>query len=159
MWGRDYRKAISQAWAAIAVRWIAIWVAVASCAGYGRPGTAAAFVIVAIDITTSAQYRGTILLLTEMQRKDWLDRLTNRCFYKIFWEELRSQNGRYIDIDDLFKRASADALEDIGVANEKALFYDGTFWHIFGGFLHFVWLSVSLVLYYGSAMYFGAQAG
>jgi hypothetical protein len=90
-----------------------------------------------------------------------MDRLTNRCFYRLFFEEIRTGNGgTRADIDELFKLASAEALADIKRADDDSAkdagFLDKTAWHWFGGILSFLWRCVSFYVYYGSAMYVGS---
>jgi hypothetical protein len=162
MFGRDYRKLISQIWAYVIFRWIVVWVLIVLASGIrGGAGEAAALVIICIDIVAGSLGRVTALALATQSRKDWLDRLTNRCFYKLLWERLRADTRADIDIDDLFKLAGQDALADIKLADDaerlEAGFFDRRGWHFFGGVMSFVGLLIGLVTYYGSALYIGSD--
>ena len=154
--GRDFRKTISQAFAFSAFRWIAIWLLVGACVAHGEPvGTTGALVIIAVDIIARSGFIGSSFSAVDKQRKQWADTLTNRTFYKLFWEELRGSGATGIDIDELFKRATKEALADIKKADEASKldsgWLDSTPWHWFGGVLSFVGQIVGYCLYYGSA--------
>jgi hypothetical protein len=158
--GREYRKAISQAWSHIAYRWLAIWLIILWCASKGQPGIAAGLVVAAVDIIGGANSLATAFLLNEKSRNDWLDRLTNRCFYKLLVAEVRAGRSSNIDVDDLFKAASQEAVKDINRADQDASmeagFLGATWWQWFGGIVSFIWKFVSFGLYYGSALYLGS---
>lgn len=158
--GRDYRKSISQTWAYIAYRWLAIWLIIAMCAAYGKPGIAAGLVVAAVDIIGGGNSLAVAVFLNEKSRKDWMDRLTNRCFYKLLVEEVRAGRSNNIDVDELFKAASQEAVEDIKRADHDASMEVGVFgttwWLWFGGVVSFLWKFVSFGLYYGSALYLGS---
>ena len=142
--GRDLRKAISQAFSYAAFRWLAIWLIIAACASKGQPGIAAALVVIAVDIISLGNAKGTGFQIAEQSNRDWKDRLTNRFFYKLLIEEIQAGNTTAsIDVDELFKRASAEADADIKRASDEshgdAGFFDTTRWHVFGGILSFIW--------------------
>ncbi len=94
------------------------------------------------------------------ERKDWMDRLTNRLFYKQLIEAGQDGRGRHVNVDELFNMARKDALADIERANKDSVFDAGflgsTGWHWFGGMLSFVGQWVGFALYYGSALYIGS---
>jgi len=158
--GRDLRKAISQAFSYAAFRWLAIWLIIGACASKGQPGIAAALVVIAVDIISLGNARGTGFQIAEQSSRDWKDRLTNRCFYKLLIEEIRMGNSMAsLDVDELFRRASTEADADIKRASdeshENAGFFDTTKWHVFGGILSFIWQWVGSGIYYGSAILIG----
>jgi hypothetical protein len=159
--GREYRKAVSQTFAYAAFRAVAIWGLVAACASQGQAGKAAALVIVAVDIMTIGVGRGTTFLVKEKEKTDWLDRLTNRFFYKLLIERIQSGEFRHIDPDELFNAARKEALEDIKIADEPSFIglgmLDTTGWHWFGGVLSFVYHCIYFLLYYGSAVMVGGH--
>jgi hypothetical protein len=138
---------------------VAVWVIVAVCASYGSTGRVAALVIVALNICLISTVRGIRFFIDEQSRRDWQDRLTNRFFYQLFWESLKSDQRPYLDIDQLFREAGQKAVADIkSVAEEETLgFLDKTWWHLLGGVLHFLGSLVGDVLYYGSAIWIGAN--
>ena len=158
--GRDYRKSISQAIAYGTYKWIAVWFIIAICASKGQLGVAAGLVVVAVDIVAGGLFRGIALVLIEQSRQDWRDRLTNRCFYKILFEELRDGRSANVDVDELFQFAAKEALADIKRAGDysaiQAGFLDTKAWHWIGGILSFLWLCVSFGVYYGSTLYLGS---
>jgi hypothetical protein len=159
--GRSLRKAISQAFSFAAFRWIAIWLIIAACASKGQPGIAAALVVIAVDIISMGNVKATAFSISEQSIRDWKDRLTNRCFYKLLIEEIRAGNSMVsLDVDELFMRASAEADADIKRASdeshEDAGFLDTIRWHVFGGIISFIWQWVGSAIYYGSAIYFGS---
>jgi hypothetical protein len=158
--GRDYRKFISQAVAYGAFRFLTIWLIVAMCASEGKLGIAVGLVVAAVELISEGSTKFTRLLIDEKSRGDWKDRLTDRCFYSLLFEEIRIGNGSRIDIDELFKLASAEALVDIKRADnesaEEAGILDKTAWHWFGGALSFLWRCASFYLYYRSAIYVGS---
>ena len=158
--GRDYRKSISQAFAYGAYKWIAVWLIIATCASKGQLGVAAGLVVAAVDIVAGSLFTGIALVLNEQSRRDWMDRLTNRCFYTILFQELRDGRSASVDVDELFQLAAKEALADIKRAGDdsaiQAGFLDTKAWHWIGGILLFLWLSVSFGLYYGSALYLGS---
>lgn len=161
IYGREYRKQISQSLAFAIYRTIAIWLIVAACMNYGQAGQAVALGIVAVDICSYGAYRAVAFITTEQTRKDWLDRLTNRVFYKLFFDRLRESGANSIDIDDLFREASRAAVDDIKKAEEESRIahglFDRTAWHWAGGMFSFVGLIFWNVLYYGSAMVVGSM--
>jgi hypothetical protein len=158
--GRDYRKAISQGIAYGIYRWIAIWLIIAVCASKGELGIAAGLVIAAVDIIVLGGFRGTEFTLRQMSRDTWRDHLTDRFFYKLLFDEIRSGNNDHIDIDELFKLASKEAGADIKRADDNSVEDAGVFgttaWHWFGGAISFVGCCVWFVLYYASALYLGS---
>jgi hypothetical protein len=158
--GREYRKAVSQTFAYAAFRAVAIWVLVAACAAEGQAGKVAAFVIIAVDIMSIGVGRGTTILVKEKEKTDWLDRLTNRFFYKLLIERIQSGEFRHVDPDKLFDAARKEALQDIKTAHEQSRFdagpLDNTAWHWFGEVLSFVYHCIYFLLYYGSAMIVGS---
>src|SRR6516165_514295 len=103
--GREFRKVISQGLAYVVYRWIAVWILVALCASYGTFGLVVSFGIIALNICLSGVYKGVQLLIANQSNQDWQDRLTNRFFYELFWENLKSDNREYLDISELFKQA------------------------------------------------------
>lgn len=154
--GRDYRKGISQGLAFGVFRWIAIWLLVGACVANGSPtGTTGALVIIAMDIIAYASLRALAFTAADQQRKQWNDLLTNRIFYKFFWEELRGAGPNAIDIDELFNRARTEALADFEKADQSSKanygWLDSTAWHWVGGALSFLGQFVGYCLYYGSA--------
>ena len=156
--GRAYRKAISQTAAFVLFRWIAIWLLVAACVANGQPvGTTGAFVIVAVDIIAHSSFKGSSLILADEQRKQWIDTLTDRTFYKLFWQELRGGGPTGIDVEEIFRRANQEALDDVQKANEESKresgWLDSVPWHWFGGALSFLGQIVGYCLYYGSAFW------
>jgi hypothetical protein len=143
---------------------MAIWLIIAACASRGQPGIAAALVVVALDIISIGILRATSYNIDEQSRTDWKDRLTNRCFYKLLVEEIRAGNSTTsLDVDELFRRASSEASADIKRASDESAsdagFLDTTRWHVFGGFISFVWQWVGSAFYYGSALYLGSGSG
>jgi hypothetical protein len=57
-----------------------------------------------------------------------------------------------LDISELFKEASKKAIDDIKLADQKRWGYlDKTWWHWLGGMLHFFWILIGEIIYYGSA--------
>lgn len=157
--GRSFRKSISQALAYAIYRWIAIWILIAACASYGSTGQAISLAIVAISIALSSTYGAVKILIDEQSRQDWRDRLTNRFFYQLFWDSLKSGEREHLDIDELFNEAGKKATADIKSAadTEGAGFLDSGWWHTFGGVLHFIGTLVADVLYYGSAFWVGSN--
>ena len=158
--GREYRKSVSQAFAFAAYRWIAIWLIIAACASKGDLGIACGLVVVAADIIATGNFIATAFALNEQTRKDWLDLLTNRIFYKLLFEQIRGGSGAAVDVDELFNLASKEAVADMKRAAEDSAvdagFFDKTGWHWIGGVLSFIWRCVSSILYYGSALYVGS---
>jgi hypothetical protein len=157
--GRAYRKAISQALGYAIYRWFAIWILIAACASYGSSGQAVSLAIIAINISLSSNFRAVKLLIDEQSRQDWRDRLTNRFFYQLFWDSLKSGDREYLDIDNLFQEAGKKATADIKSAAdaEHEGFWDSGWWHTFGGVLHFIGALVTDVVYYGSAFWVGSR--
>jgi hypothetical protein len=156
--GRNYRKAISQIVAFGAFRWIAIWLLVGACVANGQPvGTTGALVIIAVDIIAHSGFWGASLSADIQKRQQWTDTLTNRTFYKLFWEELRGEGRAGIDIEELFTRAAKEAAANIKKADEDSKLADGwldsTIWHWFGGVLSFIGQIIGYSLYYGSAFW------
>jgi hypothetical protein len=154
--GRVYRKTISQGVAFIAFRWIAIWLLVGACVANGKPaGTTGALVIIAVDIIAHSSLRGLSFSAAHQERKQWTDTLTNRTFYKLFWEELRGTGPTGINIEELFSRAAKEAVADVQKADKDSKldngWLDSTPWHWFGGVLSFLGQIVGYCLYYGSA--------
>jgi hypothetical protein len=119
------------------------------------------FGIIALSISLSGVYKSVQLLIAEQSTQDWTDRLTNRFFYELFWDNLKSGNREYLDISELFKKASAKAIDDIKTVSDRKPwdFFDKTWWHWLGGVLHFLWLLIGDVIYYGSAIWVGTQFG
>lgn len=158
--GRDLRKSISQAWAFTAFRWVAIWLIIAYCASKGQTGVTAGLVIASVEIVATGSFKGLFLLINDMMKKDWLDRLTDRIFYRMLIEEFRENRGSMIDVEQLFTAATKEAVADINAADEDSTRVAGVFgttsWHWFGGALSFSWLIVSSILWYGSALYLGS---
>lgn len=158
--GREYRKAVSQVFSYGLFRLVAIWLIVAACMQYGQAGRAAALVIIAFDILILGLHKAVVLSVAEQTRTNWYERLTNRIFYKLFFDHLRADGAKSIDIDDLFREASKDARADLAKADEDsrldAGLFDKTGWHWFGGAVNFVSMTVGKALYYGSAMAAGA---
>lgn len=157
-YGRERRKAVSQAWAFGAYRWGAIWLIVAACASNGKIGIAIGLAIAAVDVMLTGVFKGLAFAIAEKSQKDWFDRLTNRLFYKLLWEQMRTGGAQAVDVDELFKEASAAAAADVKIADEGSRLdgFDSTAWHWFGGLLSFLWLIVSSLLYYGSALIVGS---
>src|SRR5262249_35585667 len=111
--GRDYRKFLSQTFAYTAFRWLAIWFIIMACASYGQPGIAAGLVVAAVDLMLAGNQKATAAALIGQSQTDWKDRLTNRIFYKLLFQEIRDGSGAHIDVDDLFRLASEEAGADI----------------------------------------------
>ena len=157
--GRTLRKEISQLFAFGLYRMVALWVLVALCASYGRVGLVMSFGIIALSICINSVHRGTKLLIEEQSNRDWKDRLTNRFFYELFWENWKSDNREYLDIMKLFREASDKANEDIKTVSDQDKWdpLDKTSWHLVGGVLHFFSLLIGDVIYYGSAIWVGTQ--
>jgi hypothetical protein len=157
--GRSYRKSVSQAFAYAIYRWVAVWILIAVCAGHGPTGEVVSLAIIAINIALASTYGAVKLLIDEQSRQDWRDRLTNRLFYQLFWDSLKSGEREYLDVDELFQQAGKKATADIKSAAdaEDAGFLDSGWWHTFGGVLHFVGTLVADVIYYGSAFWVGSH--
>ena len=155
LFGRAYRKFVAQLWAYIAYRWVAVWLLVAACSARGQAGEAAAFVIIAGDLSAGVIAKIIVGVTEDAYRKDWLDRLTNRMFYKLFWDQLVDGGARSVDVSHLFQQATKDAVADIKIAadDDKMLWgaLDKTAWHWAGGVISFLWQWVAAILYYGSA--------
>jgi hypothetical protein len=153
--GQPYRKLISQTGAYIAYRAIAVWLLVALCASFGQMGLVVSLGVVAITISVAGTGTGLHLLIVRQSRQDWQDRLTNRIFYELFWEALKSEDR--VDIDQLFKEAGEKATADIksAASRDEFGFLDKTTWHWFGGALHFLGLLFWDLVYYGSAIWVG----
>lgn len=159
MWGRLYRKSLSQAVAFIWFRWIAVWLLVVSLAGMPN-GTALSLIVIVLDLGIRAVGVSTFHQNQETRRQDWHDRLTNRLFYRLFYESVR--DGRLIDVDVLFEEATRMARKDIEKAQDDEMafspkYLDKTWWHWIGGVISFVWLGISMTLYYGSAIALGGN--
>jgi hypothetical protein len=158
--GRDYRKSISQALAYLAFRFLALWLIILICAGKGQTGIVCGLVIAAVDIMILGDGRHTSISFHLKHRADWLDRLTNRMFFKLLIEAVRDGHGSQVDVNDLLERAAKDAQADINSADEasnlEAGFLGTTWWHWLGGTFSFIWLLISSALYYGSALYLGS---
>jgi hypothetical protein len=126
----------------------------------GRPGMAAALVVVAADVISEGTSKFTALKIEEQSRQDWKDCLTHRIFYKLLVERIRDSHSADVDVEDLFKIASEEASADIKRASDQSAanagFPDTTAWHWFGGILSFLWQCASAGLYYGSALYVGS---
>src|SRR5262249_60115602 len=118
---------------------------------------AAGLVVAAVDLMLAGNQKATAAALIGQSQTDWKDRLTNRIFYKLLFQEIRDGSGAHIDVDDLFRLASEEAGADIKRASDEsdaeAGFLGTTAWHWFGGIISFLWLAVSFWLYYGSALY------
>lgn len=158
--GRDFKKSVSQLWANLLFRWVALWILVAFCASKGPAGFVAGIVIIAVEIIVVSSVRGLLLVLEVHARKDWYDRLTNRLFYGLLIEEFRAGRGSMLDVDELFKLATKQAIEDINIAdtdsNTAAGALGTTSWHWFGGVLSFVGQVIGSFLWYGSALVIGS---
>jgi hypothetical protein len=159
LFGRALRKEVSRTLAYGAYRWIAIWVLVALCASYGTVGLVMSFGIIAVSICVGSAYKGVSWLIATQSREDWAHLLTNRYFYQLFWENLKSDNREYLDIMELFKQAADKAVDDIKIASAPAQwgFLDKTWWHWLGGVLHFLTLLIGDVIYFGSAIWVGTR--
>jgi hypothetical protein len=160
--GRNLRKAVSQGIAFAAFRWIAIWLLVGACASYGEPfGTVGAIVIIAVDIIAHSSFSGRSLLNADQQRRQWVDTLTNRIFYRLLLENIRAAGSNGVDVDELFRTATQEATEDIRKADEDSKidsgWLDSKAWHWFGGLLSFVGQVVVYWVYYGSAFWLFAK--
>ena len=160
MFGRQYKKNISQSLAYLIFRTLAVWILVAASAGHGAIGLVGCYVIIAVDLIAAGVVRALNFKSDEQSRKDWLDRLTNRLFYEHFWERLRVEGSEQIDVNDLFRTASKAALDDIKKAeadeHEHMGFLDRTVWHWFGGVLSFIGMIFWTVVYYYSAIHIGS---
>jgi hypothetical protein len=97
--GRAYRKTISQLFGYAIYRYLAVWILVAACASYGPTGEAVSLAIIAISISIASTYGAVKLLIDEQSSQDWRDRLTNRFFYQLFWDSLKSGEREYLDIN------------------------------------------------------------
>jgi len=159
VFGRQYKKNISQALAHMVFRAVGVWILVAASAAHGSVGIVGCYVIIAADLIAGGIIRAFNIKSDEQSRKDWLDRLTNRLFYEHFWERLRTDSREYIDINELFKTASRAAVDDIkqAEADEHVNMgvFDRTTWHWAGGVLSFIGMVFWAVVYYGSAVFIG----
>jgi hypothetical protein len=115
------------------------------------------FGIIALSICINSVLRYMKFLIEEQSNRDWKDRLTNRFFYELFWENWKSSNREYLDVTELFREASDKATEDINAASaqDEIGFLDKTWWHWLGSVLHFLWLLIGDVIWYGSAIWVG----
>jgi hypothetical protein len=159
LFGRDYRKLISQLAAGGIYRLLATWILVAACATYGEVGKAVALGVIAVSIMVGSVVTANKLFLVEQSREHWKDRLTNQLFYGLFWERLKSVHRESLDIEELFREAREKALADIksaeAASNEEFAFIDKTGWHWIGAVIHFFGRLSGDVIFYGSALWVG----
>lgn len=160
--GRELQKLNSQAWAYALFRWISLWILIAYCASKGPAGSTAGAVIIAVEIIAVGSWKALVLALNGVSTKDWMDRLTDRIFFKLLIEEFRAGRGSTLEVDDLFIVAGKQAVEDMKRASQDSIDSAGMFgsvgWHWFGGSLSFLWQLIASVLWYGSALYFGGTS-
>lgn len=152
--GWPYKKEISQGLAFGIFRWIAVWFLLYLAAGKGLPGLLACYLIIAINLGIEASYRSLRLLILTQSRKDWLDRLTNRFFYKLLYEQQHEKDSNFQDIDGLFREASKMAQADTIQFEDQPI----KGWLFLSGILHFLGLFLRYLLYYGSAIILGSNA-
>jgi hypothetical protein len=77
-------------------------------------------VLIALDLALQANTSMIEAVAIDTRDKAWFDTLTNRIFYKEFFEKVRS--GEHVDVDRLFEISSKAAVADIGQAQKDAGF-------------------------------------
>jgi hypothetical protein len=88
----------------------------------------------------------------ELQKLGWAE---GRNIRILLLEDIRELGSNSIDVDELFRRATKEAVADVKKAEEDSKidsgWLDSTGWHWFGGLLSFLGQTLGYLLYYGSA--------
>jgi hypothetical protein len=79
-------------------------------------GRVCVILLIAIDLALKTNMTFVEASAIEISDKMWFYTLTNRIFYRGFFEKVRS--GEHLDVDYLFQEASKSAVEDIKQARD-----------------------------------------
>lgn len=156
--GENHRRLIVRAAAYNFYRWIVIWLILAGFASQGDRSEFACGIVIVVDTVAYSINNVLLVLHSEESRSNWLDVLTNRCFYKNFWAAIYDKQYD-LDVDDLFRVSTKEARQDIEKAEKDEREDIGLFgkpaWRWLSGPLSFVGQCMAATVYYGSALYLG----
>jgi hypothetical protein len=120
-----------------------------------RTGSILLMLVFLVDVASYQILQVVTISAEGLYTRVWRDTLTNRLFYEKLFEKIRDREQ--VDVDALFKDASARSTEDI-----NGFLKDTTVWSEWGGFKKtmmgiwsFLWLWISYAIFYGIAGWIG----